>query len=128
MQTNPYITVTGCVTRFNVEDRSFTISPTQYIALTHTASPFPIHAHFADSSSRKRWGSDGPKVTVGSAVTLGSLLERVVRQHTIDRAFDFAQIEVMNIAYLSTRTSFSTSPTRIFFSFQKKKRVLIFGN
>ena len=84
MQTNPYITVTRCVTTFNVKDRSFTISPTQYIALTHTPSPFPIHAHFADSSSKKRWGSDGPKVTVGSTVTLGGLLQHVVRQHTID--------------------------------------------
>lgn len=113
MKTNPFITVTGNVSKFNMEDRSFTISPNQYIALTHSASPFPIHAHFADSDSKKRWGNEGPKVAGGSTVTLGGLLQRVVRQHTHDRPLEFAQIEIMNIAYLSTRPSLATQSSRM---------------
>lgn len=90
------------------------MTPTQYIALTHAASPFPIHAHFADSNSKKRWGPDGPKVAIGSTVTLGGLLQRVVRERTIDRNFQFAQVEVMNIAYLGARNNLTGSPTRTY--------------
>jgi hypothetical protein len=112
MQNNPYITVTGTVTRFDVEERTFTMTPSQYIVLIHTMSPFPIHAHFVDSNSKKRWGAEGPKAIVGSTVTIGGSLQRVVRQHNIDRLLEFTQVEVMNIAYLTTRTSPSTSSMR----------------
>lgn len=114
MQTNPYITITGTVTKFDTDDRSFAMTPTQYVILTHTNSPFPIQAHFADSSSKKRWGAEGPKVAVGSTITLGGLLERVVRDHTIDRALQFAQVEVANIAYLGARSNLAPSPIRMF--------------
>lgn len=114
MQINPYITITGNVSKFDTEERSFTMTPTQYIVLTHSVSPFPIHAHFADSNSKKRWGADGPKVAVGSTITLGGFLQWVVRERTLDRALDFAQVEVMNIAYLTTRSSLASSPTRTF--------------
>lgn len=115
MQTNPYITITGNVSQFDSEDRSFTITLTQYIILTHTASPFPIRAHFADTNSKKRWGPDGPKVVVGSTITLGSSLQRVVRQRNIDRTFEFAQVEVTTIAYLGTRGNLAGPSSRIFF-------------
>jgi hypothetical protein len=75
MQTTPYITITGTVSKFDTEDCTFTMAPTQYVILTHTTSPFPIHAHFADSNSKKRWGAEGPKVAVGSTITLGGSLE-----------------------------------------------------
>ena len=73
MQINPYIIITGNVTKFDVDERSFTMTPTQYIILTHMTSPFPIHAHwhFVDSNSKKRWGPEGPKIAVGSTVTIG---------------------------------------------------------
>ena len=62
-----------------------------------TNYPFPIKAHFADSGSKKRWGNEGPKVVVGSTITIeGSL------QHTNERIFQFAQIEVTNITYLGS--------------------------
>ena len=123
METNPYITVTGNVTKFETgENRSFTMSPTQYIILTHTTSPFPIHAHFADSNSKKRWGPDGPKVTVGSTITLGGTLQRVVREHNIDKPLQFAQVEVTNIAYLNTRTNLATSPNRTYSFSQLMKK------
>jgi hypothetical protein len=112
MQNNPYITVTGNVTKFDVEDRTFTMTPSQYIVLTHTQSPFPIHASFMDSNSKKRWGADGPKATVGSTISIGGPLQRIVRQHIIDRTLEFAQMEVMNISYLVTRSNLSMSPTR----------------
>ena len=48
MQINPYIIITGNVTKFDVDERSFTMTPTQYIILTHMTSLFPIHAHFID--------------------------------------------------------------------------------
>ena len=114
METNPYITVTGCVTNFDKEHRSFTMTPTQYIILTHTTSPFPIHAHFADSDSKKRWGAEGPRATVGSTVTIGGSLQRVVRQHNIDKPLEFAQVEVANIAYIGSRGNLPTSQTRTF--------------
>jgi hypothetical protein len=114
MQNNPYITVTGNVTKFNPEDHTFTMTPTQYIVLTHTTSSFPIHAHFTDSTSKKRWGADGPKVAVGSTITLGGFLQRVVREHSIDNLLQFAQVEVTNIAYLSTRTNLGPSTIRMF--------------
>ena len=57
MQTNPYITITGNVSHFDTDDRSFTISPSQYIILTHTTAPFPIHTHFADTNLKKKVGT-----------------------------------------------------------------------
>ena len=111
MEINPYISVTGNVTSFNVDDRTFTMTPSQYTVLTHTQSPFPIHGTFIDSSSKKRWGPDGPKVAVGSTISIGGSFQRVVRQQNVDRIFDFAQVEVMNVAYLVTRMTLSTSPT-----------------
>ena len=118
MQTNPFINITGCVTKFDIEDPSFTMSPTQYIILTHSTSSFPIHAHFADSNSKKRWGTDGPKVTVGSTITLGGSLQRLVRDHNTDKALQFAQVEVINIAYLGIRGNLTTTSIRKF-SFYK---------
>ena len=117
METNPYITVTGCVSKFDINDRTFTITPTQYIHLTHTASSFPIQAHFADSNSKKRWGADGPKVTVGTTVSFNGFLERVVRGNGVDKPFSFAQVEVVTIAYLGTHTTLTNSPTGISYSF-----------
>ena len=115
LETNPYITVTGCVSKFDSENRSFTMTPTQYIILTHSTSPFPIHADFADSTSKKRWGTEGPRVVVGSSITFGGFLQRVVREHNIDKPLQFAQVEVANIAYLgSTRSNFSTSQIRTY--------------
>lgn len=114
METNPYINVTGNVTTFDTENRTFTMSPTQYIILTHTTSPFPIHAHFIDSDSKKRWGAEGPRVTIGSTITLGGSLQRIAREHSnIDKPLQFAQVEVMNIAYLTTRGSLASSSSRM---------------
>ena len=115
MELSPYITITGNVSKFDIEQRSFTMNPTQYVILTHSATPFPIHAHFADSDSKKRWGSDGPKVTVGSTVTLGGSLLRVTREPTIERSLQFAEVEVSNIAYITTHTLTSPIRTSSFF-------------
>ena len=95
METNPFITVTGTVTSFNADEHTFTISPTQYIVLSRTSLPFPIHAHFANSSSTKRWGSEGPKVFVGSTITFGGLLEKVVCERTLHKRLEYAQVEVV---------------------------------
>lgn len=114
METNPYINVTGNVATFDTENRTFTMSPTQYIILTHTTSPFPIHAHFIDSDSKKRWGAEGPRVTIGSTITLGGSLQRIAREHSnIDKPLQFAKVEVMNIAYLTTRGSLASSSSRM---------------
>ena len=69
MENNPFITVTGTITSFDADEHTFTISPTQYIVLGRTSLPFPIHAHFANSSSTKRWGSEG--LVSGSPVRSG---------------------------------------------------------
>ena len=117
MQRSPYISITGNVSKFNADDRTFTMTPTQYIILTHKTSPFPIHGHFVDSDSKKRWGAEGPKVAVESTIAIGGTLERVVREHEdINALFEFAQIEVRNIAYLGIRSNISTSAMGMFLS------------
>jgi hypothetical protein len=88
--------------KFNSEDRSFMMTPTQYIVLNHTTSAFPIHAHFANTDLKKRWGMKGPRVSIGSTVTFSGLLEQIIREHTPDRALQFAQVKVINTAYLTT--------------------------
>jgi hypothetical protein len=53
-------------------------------------------------TQKKRWGVEGPRVSVGSTVAFGGLLEQIVREHTSDRVLQFAQVIVANIAYLGT--------------------------
>jgi len=101
------------------------MNPTQYIGLLHTPSAFPIHAHFADSESKKRWGNDGPRVAIGSTITFGGFMERIMRERDIDRTLSFVQIEVTNIAYLSNLSNNPSSPTRAFY-FSFKNFHLIF--
>ena len=101
---HPHMTVTGTVTGFNVDDRSFTTTPTQYTVLQHMPSAFPIHASFADLDSR-RWGEGGPKVAVGSTISFSGLLKRVVRD--VDQSLSFVEIEVCSIAYLSNPNALS---------------------
>ena len=48
IETNPYIIMTGTVASFNADDHTFAMTPNQYIVLTHSSLPFPIHAHFAN--------------------------------------------------------------------------------
>lgn len=91
------------------------MAPSLYAGLTRESPTFPIQAHFVDSE--KRWGSHGPKVTTGSIVAFGGHLERIVRECNVDRSLSFVQIEVVNIAYLSTRGEALTSPTRMIFYF-----------
>ncbi|KAF8805152.1 hypothetical protein BYT27DRAFT_7104584 [Phlegmacium glaucopus] len=111
-RTRPYITISGVITHLNVEDYSFEMSPTQYIALAHTATPFPIHAYFVES---KRWG-DGkkPKVSVGSTIALGGFLEKIRRERDIERTVSIVEVEIINIAFLSTRSNTQLSPHRLF--------------
>ena len=78
------------------------MTPTPYAILTRKNSPFPIKAHFADSTSKKRWGNEGPKVVVGSTITIEGSLQRVTRDHSTERILQFAQIEVTNITYLGS--------------------------
>lgn len=110
MKVSPYVTVGGTVSNFNPDNHAFTITPTQYIALSHTSSAFPIHGHFIDSDSKKRWGSNGPKAAAGSTVAFGGFLERVSRERDMERSLAFAEVEVTNIAYLSNRGSTFTTP------------------
>ena len=129
MQTNPYITVTSNVSKFDVDNRTFTMTPSQYIVLTHSTSALPIKAHFTDSNSKKRWGPEGPKVTVGSTITLGGTLQRVARQHNIDQPLEFAQVEVSNIAYLGTCANLPASPMCTpSFSYSPSKNLINIGS
>lgn len=113
MENSPYITVTGTVSTFDANAHTFTMTPSQYIVLTHSSLPFPIHARFANWDNKKRWGPDGPKVTIGTTITFGGFLERAVCERNIDRRLEFADIEVTNIAYFGTRTNLTASPTRM---------------
>jgi len=90
----PLITVMGTVTNFNTEDHTFMMTPTQYVVLPRAASPFPIHAHFVDSESKKRWGTEGPRVAVGSTITFAGFMERIVHNCNINRTLAFVEIEV----------------------------------
>ena len=115
MKVNPYITVAGTIASFDAGDHTFTMTPSQYIGLIHASSAFPIHAHFVDWESKKRWGSNGPKAAVGSTITFRGFLERVAREHDINKSLSFAEVEVTNIAYLSNRGNSFVSPSGTFF-------------
>jgi len=119
MKVNPYITVAGTIASFNAQDHTFTMTPTQYIGLIHGSSAFPIHAHFVDWESKKRWGSNGPKAAVGSTITFRGFLERVAREHDINKSLSFAEVEVMNIAYLSNQGNSFVSGGGIYFSLSR---------
>ena len=58
----PYINVTGIVTRFDADDHTFNMCPTQYITLPHTSSPLPLHGYFIES---KRWGEGKKPLLLG---------------------------------------------------------------
>jgi len=96
-----------------MDDRTFTITPSQYSVLQHMTPGFPIHAHFADVNT-KRWGEGGPKVTIGTTVTFGGLMKRIVRERNIDRSLSFVEVEVCSIAYFSNPNS-PISPTGMLF-------------
>ena len=113
MENNPYISITGTVTSFDTDDHTFTMTPIQYIVLTHSSLPFPIHAHFANWDSKKRWGPGGPKVTVGSTITFGSLLGRVVCEHNINKRLELTEVKVASIAYFGTHGNL-TAPLHMF--------------
>ena len=113
METNPFITVTGTVSSFDADEHTFTMSPNQYIVLSRTSLPFPIYAHFANSSSTKRWGPHGPKVFVGSTITFGGLFEKVVCDRTHEKRLKYAQVEVHYIAYFGTQGNLSMTPPRM---------------
>ena len=82
-KTSPYITITGTISHFNPTDHTFQMSPSQYTALTHSATPFPIHGYFVES---KRWGEGKkPKLFLGSAITFGVIIDKIHRDHDIDR-------------------------------------------
>ena len=115
MKVNPYITVAGTIASFDAGDHTFTITLTQYIRLIHASSGFPIHAHFIDKESKKRWGSNGPKAAVGSTITFGGFLERVAHECDINKSLSFAEVEVTNIAYLSNHGNNFISPGHTFF-------------
>lgn len=119
METNPYIFVTGTVDSFNSNDHTFTMTPSQYIVLTHSSLPFPIHGHFANWDSKKRWGPEGPKVTVGTTITFGGLLQTVVCERNIDKRLEYAEIEVTTISYFGSHNS----PARM-----SSKTIIVYDN
>lgn len=86
METNPYITMTGTVTRFDADDHTFAMMLNQYIVLTHSLLPFPIYAHFTNWDSKKRWGPDG------STITFGNLLERLYVNRTLTRDLNLLKL------------------------------------
>ena len=77
----------------------------------------------ANSSSIKRWESEGPKVFVGSTITFGGLLEKVVCDHTTNKRLEYAQLEVKvdHITYFSTHSNLTMTPPCKSSSYSKKK-------
>ncbi|KAF8798914.1 hypothetical protein BYT27DRAFT_7177119 [Phlegmacium glaucopus] len=109
-KTRPHITAMGTITHFSPDDHSFQMSPSQYIALPRTSSPFPLHGYFLES---KRWG-DGksPKLFIGSTIAFGGFIDRISRERDVHRTVSAIEIEVVNIAWLSSRTPSQFSPDR----------------
>jgi hypothetical protein len=99
-RTPPYVSITGTVSSFHAADHSFDMSPLQYIALTHSASSFPIHGFFVES---KRWGEGRkPKLFAGTSVSFGGFIDRIHRERNLKRTLSQVEINV---------TSFSPAPT-----------------
>jgi len=82
------------------------MSPSQYTALTHSATPFPIHGYFVES---KRWGEGKkPKLFLGSAITFGGIIDKIHRDRDIDRPISRVEIEVLTVCYITTQPNSST--------------------
>jgi len=81
------------------------MTPNQYIVLTHSSLPFSIHVHFANSTSKKRWGPEGP---------FGGSFEKVVCERDIDKRLEYAQVEVAYIAYFGTHGKLGMTSSRMF--------------
>jgi hypothetical protein len=78
------------------------MSPSQYTALTHSSSPFPIHGHFIES---KRWGEGKkPKLFPGTAVSLGGFIDRIHRERDINRSVSQIEIEVVTVSFIPIQT------------------------
>ena len=79
-----YINVMGIITKFDTQDHSFNMCPTQYIALPPTTSPLPLHGYFMES----KWWGDGkkPTLSLGSTIAFGGFIDRIWWECSIDKA------------------------------------------
>jgi hypothetical protein len=80
------------------------------MSLLRSFSTFPIHGYFLES---KRWGdSKFPKLYPNSTITFGGFIDRVKRRHDDDRTLFSVDVEVVNLAFISTQTGPQMSPNR----------------
>jgi hypothetical protein len=97
----------GSITRVTPNDNSFNISPSQYIALAHCSSNFPLHGFFLES---KRWGDKKtPKLFIGSTIAFGGFIDKIRRERDVDCTVAAIYIEVVTISFLSTLSTSQSS-------------------
>jgi hypothetical protein len=82
------------------------------MALPRSFSTFPIHGYFIES---KRWGdSKTPKLFAASTISFGGFIDRVRRHHDFERTLFAVDVEVVNLAFISTQPTSQLTPNRIY--------------
>lgn len=91
------------------------MAPSQYIAVPHCSSTFPLHGYFVES---KRWGDrKTPKLFVGSTIAFGGFIDKIRQERDIDCTVAAVNIEVITIAFLPTHTTFQSNPSSQYLDF-----------
>lgn len=79
LKTPPYVMVSGMVITSNENQAYIELEPEQFVSLLRACVPkpmFPIRCIFKDSP---RWGTQKPKPSVGTYVTVGGFIQNVTR-------------------------------------------------
>lgn len=103
---NPYIVASGITENFDSANLTFTLTPSQYINLSHTVLDCPLSC-FIDSESKK-WKTKKPMPITGSTISITGMLNKVKRG--FNHAITF-EIELDSIAYLGRQSASLTSPS-----------------
>ena len=97
----------GTVNEFDTNKLSFTLTPSQYINLTHTVLDCHLSYYFDPES--KKWQNKKPMPTTGSAISVEGILTNVKRGFNRRPTFE---VEIDNIAYFNRSSETSSSGSR----------------
>jgi len=100
----PYVIASGITISYDNTNFTFSMTPTQYLNLSHSALPFPIFS-FIDPESAK-WKNKKPVPSTGSTISIGGFLTKIKRDDDNQPVFE---IELDTIAYLARQSTASTS-------------------
>ena len=97
----------GTVDEFDTNKLSFTLTPSQYINLTHTVLDCHLSYYFDPES--KKWQNKKPMPTTGSTISVEGILMNVKRGFKRRPTFE---VEIDSIAYFNRSSETSSSGSR----------------